>query len=161
MIAAPLTLTPLVALLGYTEKIAPVHRRYLGFALLLAKRRVACCWGRGRAPKFKDWLSDLVYGRMQLKAYAELLPPTSRPRDIWAPLDTYLLGRLDPIDNGVSAGYPLEDAGRWEARDRGRGMTQLCGVPCTCGGAIGDVVGGEHPAGLLRDPAMGGLIDSG
>ncbi|KAJ1217574.1 hypothetical protein NDU88_005168 [Pleurodeles waltl] len=118
MIAAPLTLTPLIALLGYTEEIGPVQRRYLGFALLLAKRRVACRWGRGRAPKFKNWLSDLVCGKMQLEAYAELLPPTSRPRDIWAPLDTYLLGRLDPIDNGVSAGSPLEE---WAAGREGTG----------------------------------------
>ncbi|KAJ1115246.1 hypothetical protein NDU88_003472 [Pleurodeles waltl] len=160
MIAARLTLTPLIALLGYTEETAPVHRRNLGFALLLAKRRVACRWGRGRAPKFKDWLSDLVYGRMQPEAYAELLPPTSRPSDTWAPLDTYLLGWLDPIDNEDSAGSPLVHAG--PLGGEGMGDDTISAVCHVCVGERSLMgVGGEHPAGLLQDPAMGELIDSG
>ncbi|KAJ1099672.1 hypothetical protein NDU88_004771 [Pleurodeles waltl] len=99
---------------------------------------------------------------MQLEAYAELLPPTSRPRDIWAPLDTYLLGRLDPIDDEVSAGSPLEDAGPLGGEGPGTGddtMSAVC--PVHEGERSVTGVGGEHPAGLLQDPAMGGLIDSG
>lgn len=83
--------TPLVALLGYTVQLLPAIRKYTSLALLLAKRRVSCRWGRGRAPKFKTWVQDLIYCQDQLNTYADLLPPTSRPRDIWAHLQTYLL----------------------------------------------------------------------
>lgn len=82
---------PLMALLGYTAHIPVPYRKYVNIALLLAKRRVACRWGRGRAPKFKMWLADLVYCQDQLKIYGETLPNASRPRDIWGPLQIYLL----------------------------------------------------------------------
>lgn len=81
---------PLLALLGYTAPLAPPIRKYTALALLLAKRRVSCRWGRGRAPKFKTWLKDLIYCQETLSTYAELLPPSSRPREIWAPLKHYL-----------------------------------------------------------------------
>lgn len=92
---------PLMALLGYTAHIPAPYWKYVNIALLLAKRRVACRWGRGRAPKFKTWIADLIYCQDQLKVYGETLPSASRPRDIWGPLQTYLLqqgGRQeDPI----------------------------------------------------------------
>lgn len=86
-----ITMDPLTALLGYTQPLTAKMRKYISLALLLAKRRIACRWGRGRASKFKDWLQDLVYCQEQLQTYAELQPPSSRPKDIWGPLQTYLL----------------------------------------------------------------------
>lgn len=83
---------PMVALLGYTEHIPAPFRKYAAIALLLAKRQVACRWGRGRAPKFKVWIHDLVYCQDQLSIYAETLPRASRPRDIWSPFQVYLIG---------------------------------------------------------------------
>lgn len=73
---------PLVTLLGYTKPIAKSYRKYLDIALIMAKRRVAYRWGRGRAPKFKEWLTDLLYCQEQLTHYADLLPRASRPRDV-------------------------------------------------------------------------------
>ncbi|KAJ1213871.1 hypothetical protein NDU88_001501 [Pleurodeles waltl] len=114
MVSTPLILTPLVALLGHTEAITTDYRRYVSFTLLLDKRRVACRWARGRPPKFKDWLTDLLYGKMQLETYAELQPSSSHPKDIWAPLDVYLLQRQDPIAAVSSLGSPLGDVGLME-----------------------------------------------
>lgn len=70
---------PIVALLGYTENIPTTVRKFTAIALLMARRRVACRWGRGRAPKFKDWLTDLLYCQDQMSIYAETLPRASRP----------------------------------------------------------------------------------
>lgn len=86
----------LVALLGYTKPIPKTYRRYSATALLMAKRRVACRWGRGRAPKFREFLTDLIHCQEQLATYAELLPCTSRAKDIWGPLTQYLL--IQPRD---------------------------------------------------------------
>lgn len=38
-----------------------VTRNHQVLSLLLAIRRLACRWGRSRAPKFKDWLKDLTH----------------------------------------------------------------------------------------------------
>lgn len=89
--------TPLTALLGYTKQVPANRRKFVSFTLVLAKRRVACCWGRGRAPKFKNWITDMIFWQDQLNKYAELLPISSRPRDIWGPLQKYLLEH--PIDS--------------------------------------------------------------
>lgn len=91
--------TPLVALLGYTQQLAAKIRKYTSLVLLLAKRLIACRWGRGRAPKFKDWLTEITHCQEQLQTYAELMPASSRPRDIWAPLQAYLLTRSSPASN--------------------------------------------------------------
>lgn len=84
---------PLTRLLGYIGALPMTMQRFISLALLLAKRRVACRWSRGRAPKFKDWLQDLIFCQDQLHTYTELLPPSSRPRDSWSPLQTYLLAQ--------------------------------------------------------------------
>lgn len=103
MTALPLEPAPLTALLGYTALVAKPHRRFISLALMMAKCCVACRWGRGRAPKFKDWLSDLTYCQEKLCSYAELLSLSSRPRDIWDPLKTYLAAQLSdtPEDTSV------------------------------------------------------------
>lgn len=91
----------MTALLGYTENIDIGYWRFVSIGLLLAKQRVACRWGRGRAPKFKEWVRDIIFWQDQTLTYAELLPLASRPRDIWDPLKTYLLIR--PIDTTTNA----------------------------------------------------------
>lgn len=101
MVPIALERTPLIALLGYTKLIPRCCRKYLGIALLLAKRRVACSWGRGRAPKFKEWLDDLIYCQEQLTLYTETLPRASKPRNIWSPLQSYLLARLTESPSDV------------------------------------------------------------
>ncbi|KAJ1205245.1 hypothetical protein NDU88_000680 [Pleurodeles waltl] len=72
------------------DSVPPAQRKLVGMLLLLAKRRVAICWGRGRPPGVTDWLRDAVYCLEQLETFWELAPEGSRPRDIWAPLREYL-----------------------------------------------------------------------
>lgn len=100
--------TPLVALLGYTQQIPIKIRKYTALALLLAKRLIACRWGRGWAPKFKEWMREIIYCQEQLHIYNELMPPSSRPRDIGAPLHSYLLTHTATSD---TAHVSLTDEG--------------------------------------------------
>lgn len=93
MISTTLECHPMMALLGYTAHIPKASYKYTAIALLLAKRRVACRWGRGRAPKFKNWLDDLIYCQDQMSIYAETLPWMSRPKDIWGPLRSFPLAQ--------------------------------------------------------------------
>ncbi|KAJ1163451.1 hypothetical protein NDU88_003909 [Pleurodeles waltl] len=79
-----------IALLGYMDEVQGPHRRLVGLLMLLAKRRVAMCWGRGRAPRRSDWLRDAAFCHDQLLVFWELMPEGSRPKDIWAPLNEYL-----------------------------------------------------------------------
>lgn len=93
MLDTRIPLPPQIALLGCIQDIATTHKKFLALGLLIAKRRIACKWGRGRAPKFKECVQDLITWQEQSLCYAELLPPTSRPKDIWSPLTTYLLAQ--------------------------------------------------------------------
>lgn len=44
-------------------------------------------------------MSNLIYCQEQLHTYADLMPPSSRPRDIWAALQTYLLTHTNTGNN--------------------------------------------------------------
>ncbi|KAJ1162423.1 hypothetical protein NDU88_002891 [Pleurodeles waltl] len=90
MIEVEVPLSPKIALLGYMDEVQGPHRRLVGLLMLLAKRRVAMCWGRGRAPRRSDWLRDAAFCHDQLLVFWELMPEGSRPKDIWAPLNEYL-----------------------------------------------------------------------
>ena len=84
-------ITPLIALLGYTKDIPKRLNRLTSMALLLAKRGVSMAWGRGTAPRFKEWLKDIALGAEMLDTYATLLPRSSRPCDFWGPVLAYLM----------------------------------------------------------------------
>ncbi|KAJ1084294.1 hypothetical protein NDU88_004446 [Pleurodeles waltl] len=77
-----LPLTPTMALLGIVDGWPIAMRRLVGLLLILAKRRVAVCWGRGRAQCESDWLRDAVLCQEQLTVYWELGPGGSRLRGI-------------------------------------------------------------------------------
>lgn len=82
--------TPLACLLGI-HKIKQVRRRkLLAVALLLAKRRVAIKWDSKRPPRFKNWMSDILYYKESMGTYQECLPMASRPKDFWQPLVAYM-----------------------------------------------------------------------
>lgn len=51
-------------------------------------------WGGRTAPTLTKWIRDLVYCKEQMEAYAEELPLSSRSKDFWAPLITYLVEYL-------------------------------------------------------------------
>ncbi|KAJ1176263.1 hypothetical protein NDU88_001545 [Pleurodeles waltl] len=50
-----------------------------------------------------------VWRWMQLETYAELQPSSSHPKDIWAPLDAFLLQRQDLIVDVSLLRSPLRD----------------------------------------------------
>ncbi|KAJ1083605.1 hypothetical protein NDU88_003762 [Pleurodeles waltl] len=85
-----LPLSPRLALLGCVDAVRQFHRQLVGLLLLLAKRRVAMCWSRGRPPRGSDWLRNAPFCQEQLTIFWELTPEGSRPRDIWAPLRSFL-----------------------------------------------------------------------
>lgn len=87
--------TPALCLLGYIKNLKACNRRLVAISTLLAKRAVAQCWGARSSSTMKRWLRDLIYCRDQLLIYEEELPESSRPRDFWSPLTTYLLTRPD------------------------------------------------------------------
>ncbi|KAJ1203234.1 hypothetical protein NDU88_007026 [Pleurodeles waltl] len=58
MTGLDLPFSPVVVLL---DGVPSEWRRLVGMLLLLAKRRVVVCWGRGRAPRKDDWLQDAVF----------------------------------------------------------------------------------------------------
>ncbi|KAJ1158094.1 hypothetical protein NDU88_010788 [Pleurodeles waltl] len=95
MIELELPLSPKIALLGYMDEIQGPHRRLVGLLMLLAKRRVAMCWGQRRAPRRSEWLRDAAFCHDQLSVFWELMPEGSRPKDIWAPLNEYLAARTE------------------------------------------------------------------
>ncbi|KAJ1122019.1 hypothetical protein NDU88_000525 [Pleurodeles waltl] len=79
-----------LALLGSVDTVLLAQRKLVGMLLLLTKRRVAICWGRGRPPQVSDWLRNAAFCREQLATFWELAPAGSSSRDIWAPLRSYL-----------------------------------------------------------------------
>ena len=93
MVGFPLELGPVVALLGEVCGYPKQCCQFVALALLLAKRQVACAWGRGRAPTLSQWLADLSYCNEQFEVHSETLLIAPRPRDIWAPLWGYLQAR--------------------------------------------------------------------
>lgn len=56
----------------------------------MAKRRVDMTWESRAWPSTSLWLKDIVYCQDSLALYAEELPTSSRPKDIWEPLLQYL-----------------------------------------------------------------------
>ncbi|KAJ1174670.1 hypothetical protein NDU88_006490 [Pleurodeles waltl] len=48
------------------DGVPSVWRSLVGMLLLLAKRRVAVCWGRVRAQRRDDWLRDAAFSQEQL-----------------------------------------------------------------------------------------------
>lgn len=85
IIGQPTTPDPLVGLLSYV-KTTPVKTRKLYAKLLLfAKHCVAKHWGRKGTPSIREWLRDVTFGHTQLSIFWELMPPRSRPKDIWEP----------------------------------------------------------------------------
>ncbi|KAJ1128267.1 hypothetical protein NDU88_006646 [Pleurodeles waltl] len=90
MIGQEISPSPVMALLGEMSGVQTAMRHLAGMMLLLAKRRVSICWGRIRSPRASDWLRDAAYCQEQLTNYWELMLAGSRPRDIWAPLRSYL-----------------------------------------------------------------------
>lgn len=91
MVAEQIDCTPQLCLLGIANTIKPGNRKLVNIITLLAKRQVAMHWGKKAAPKVEQWLNDSVHCRDQLNIYAEELPTTSRPKDVWGPATTYLL----------------------------------------------------------------------
>lgn len=89
----PLQPAPLVALLGYVEEVPPAHRRLTAMMLLLAKRRIAIYWGVPRKTRISEWLSDIAFCQEHLTHFWELMPTSSRPKDIWSPFLTWLKER--------------------------------------------------------------------
>lgn len=87
----PLEPSPLLALLGYTKPIVKDARNLIAMGLLLARRRVAMRWMRGRAPTTAEWHRDMTYCHTQSDTYNELLPPTSRPKTFWSLYTQYTL----------------------------------------------------------------------
>lgn len=90
MIEQPLQLSPQLALMGYVKPLGRGIRRFTAIALLLAKRQISLHWGKSQLPTLRSWLYDLQYCSTASEDYASLLPISSRPRDVWQPLKSYL-----------------------------------------------------------------------
>ncbi|KAJ1117695.1 hypothetical protein NDU88_005892 [Pleurodeles waltl] len=90
MTGLELPFSPRLALLGCVDEVRRTHRQLVGLLLLLAKRRVAMCWGQSRPPRGSDWLRDASFCQKQLTIFWEFTPEGSRTRDIWAPLRSFL-----------------------------------------------------------------------
>lgn len=82
---------PEVALLGYVRNFPKHVRRFVAIALLLAKRELAIKWGNGFIPTTKARLNSLIYCNTNCDLFATMMPSSSRPKDIWGPLKSYLL----------------------------------------------------------------------
>ena len=94
MIEIPPTPHPKLALLGYVHDLPLRVRHYTALELLLAKRRIAICWEGRSIPNKKDWIQDMITYHTRVSDYADLIPIISRPMNIWAPLISYLQGRI-------------------------------------------------------------------
>lgn len=95
IVLEPVPCTPELCLLGYMKSLKSCNRRLVAVSTLLAKRAIAQCWGAKSSPTVKRWLRDLIYCRDQILIYEKELPESSRPKDFWSPLTTYLLSQPD------------------------------------------------------------------
>lgn len=100
MLSEQIPTTPLVCILGIRKLKYARRRKFLAVALLLAKRRIAICWGSKRPPRLKDWITDMTYCKTMLETYAEDIPQASRPRDVWEPLVQYLQTSIESDTTG-------------------------------------------------------------
>lgn len=105
----PLTPIPEVAVLGYVANYPKPVRKFTAMPFLLAKREVARKWGGKLKPRVRDWLASMVHCNTSSDVYAELLPLSSRPKDIWGPLRSYLLTVNKPVTTQTERG--LDPAG--------------------------------------------------
>lgn len=88
--------SPMVMLLGYVERVNVASRRLTAMMLVLARRRLAVHWGDPRSPSIGDWLRDIVYCQENLTLYWDMMPSSSRPKDIWGPFVDWLRSRAIP-----------------------------------------------------------------
>lgn len=98
--------SPLLGVLGYVKNTETKGKRRLHALLLLfAKRQIAMLWGRKQKPSLNDWIRDVTYGQTQLALFWELMPPSSRPKDIWDPVIEWLRRRAQ-TENTEGNGVP-------------------------------------------------------
>lgn len=102
------TPSPVQGLLGYVKHTHVSKRKLHAILLLFAKRQLAQLWGSKRKPTQKEWIRSITYGQTQLAIFWDLMPLTSRPRDIWGPFLEWLRIHIDSKINTLGVTGPAE-----------------------------------------------------